>query len=204
MEKNKSYIIVGILALLVSVAAVSIAYAALNSTLEINGEATVLASSWKIKYANLAAAVVTGDAVEVTAPTINTNDTKVGDFSATLKSPGDSIKYTFDVVNDGTFDAEISSFTMPTPVCTGKSTDATKKAADETNVCNNIEYTLTYSDGTAVAVGDTLANKDAATGHTRGLILTLRLKDTMTAAELPSDDVEISNLTITTIYAQDN
>ena len=201
-KKNRSYIIVGILALLISVAAVSIAYAALNETLKINGDATVLASKWKIKYANLAAVVKTGFAEEVTAPTINTNDTKVGDYSVTLKSPGDQIKYTFDVVNEGTFDAEISSFTLPTPVCTGQATDPTAKAADETNVCNNLEYKLTYSDGTPVAVGDELANKNAATGHTKGLILTLTLKDTMTASELPTDDVAISNLEITTIYSQ--
>ena len=202
MEKNKSYIIVGILALLISIAAVSIAYAALNSTLEINGDAKVLASKWKIKYENLSAVSLTGDAVEVTAPTINTNDTKIGDYNVTLKAPGDKAVYTFDVVNEGTFDAKITSFTLPTPTCTGKATDATKKAADETNVCNNIEYTLTYDDGTAVAVGDELAKEESAPANKKSLILTLKLKDTMTADELPSDDVELSNLTITTIYSQ--
>ena len=203
MEGKKSYIIVGVLALLMSVAAISIAYAALSSTMTISGEATVIgAQKWKIKYANLATVVKTGYAEEVTAPTINTNDTKVGDYSVTLKAPGDSVKYTFDVVNEGTFDAKISSFTMPTPECTGAASDATKKAEDESKVCRNIEYTLTYDDGTAVAIGDELANKDATSGHTKHLILTLKLKETMTEADLPSDDVAISNLTISTIYSQ--
>ena len=203
MEGKKSYIIVGVLALLMSIAAISIAYAALSSTLTINGEATVIGGqSWKIKYSNLAAVVKTGDAEEVTAPTINTNDTKISDYSVKLTKPGDSVTYTFDVVNEGTFDAEISSFIMPTPTCTGKATDEAKKALDEQNVCNNLEYTLKYDNGDAVAVGDELANKDATTGHTKHLVLKLTLKDTMTDEQLPSDDVAIGNLTISTIYSQ--
>ena len=201
MEKKRSFYVLGVLALLVSVIAVSISYAALNTTLVINGTGKVLASSWKIKYANLKPVTLTGDAEEVTAPTINTDDTTVSEYSVTFTSPGDSIKYEFDVVNDGTFDAKVTSFAMPTPTCTGKATDPTAAATDAANVCKHLTYTLTYADGTAVALNDELPNKSMA-GNTKGLVLTLTYSSAVTADELPSDDVEISNLGITTIYSQ--
>ena len=192
MEKKRGFYVLGVLALLVSVIAVSVSYAALNTTLIINGTAKVAGSSWKIKYANLSAPTLTGKAEVVTAPTINTNDTTISTYDVKFTAPGDSVKYTFDVVNDGTFDAEVTSFVMPTPTCTGQGANATVDAA---NVCNNLVYTLTYSDGTAITVGDELKKKTDV-GNTKGLVLTLTYKDTVTAELLPVEDVTISGLTV--------
>lgn len=200
MERKRSYIIIWIIAFLVSIVAVSISYAALNTTLKIDGDAKALASNWKIKYANLSNVETTGKAEEITAPTINTNDTTVGDYSVTLTAPGDSITYKFDVVNEGTFDAEITSFTLPTPTCKGSGTNAD---IDADNVCKNLEYTLKYDNGTSVAQGDELKNKNDTSGaHTKHLVLKLTYKSEVSAEELPKEDVTINNLGITTIYSQ--
>lgn len=195
MKEKKTWVTMTVVIAVVAVVAfVSIAYAALSQQLDINGNATVTTSSWKIKFSNLGTIKKTGDAKEITAPTINTNDTKIGDYAVTLTTPGDSISYTFDVVNEGDIDAEISSITIPTPTCTGNGAQAT---IDASNVCDNITYTLKYTDGTAVQTGDTLDN-----GVTKSMILTLTYSSSVTPNMLPSNDVAISNLAIAIVYSQ--
>lgn len=193
MNNNTKYIKLGI-ALVAFLLCGTIAFASFTQQLDIQGKATVNKSSWSIKFANLQSVVKTGTATEVTAPTINTNDTKISEYDVTLTTPGDSVSYTFDVVNEGTFNAKISSITIPTPLCTGNGATAT---TDENNVCDNLTYTLTYANGTPVAVDDTLN-----AGETKSLKLTLTYSASVAAAALPKDDVSISNLAISIIYAQ--
>lgn len=183
-----------IIAIIAVVTFAGIAYAAFSQQLDINGSATVSATSWKIKFANLQPVSKTGSAKELTAPTINTNDTKIGDYSVTLTLPGDSVSYSFDVVNEGTLDAQISSLTIPTPTCTGSGDNST---ADATNVCDNISYTLKYSDGTAVQTSDALE-----AGKTKSMVLTLTYSSNVTADKLPKNDVAISNLSAAIVYSQ--
>lgn len=195
MQNDKNFSIIGgVVLVLAIVAVIGITYASLSQQLEINGEGTVKATTWEIKFANLGAATTVGTAVEVTAPTINTNDTKIGDYSVKLTKPGDEVSYTFDIVNNGEINAELSSYTLPTPTCTGNGDSA---ETDSANICKNLNYSLTYSDGTPVAQNDTLN-----AGETKNLKLTLGYKTTIANSELPLNDVVISNLGITMIYAQ--
>lgn len=194
MEKERTNKILAIVAICVAVAGLTVGFAAFSSTLTINGTGTVKASNWQVRFENLSAVTKTGTASEVTAPTINTNDTNIGDYDVTFTTPGDSISYTFDVANNGTFDAEVTTVTIPTPTCTGTGANA---ETDATNVCNNLTYTLTYADGTAINVADALTASQKKT-----LKLTLTYGTSITADKLPSDDVEISNLGITVLYSQ--
>ena len=194
-NRGKWTLYLGIFAVVVAVISIGFAYAAFSQTLLIDGEATVEKSKWQIKFDNLGSTpTLTGTAVEVTAPTINTGDTKISKFAAKFTTPGDSITYTFDVVNGGTFDAEISSLTIPIPLCTGTGANAT---TDASNVCKNLSYNLTYADDSAIAVGDAL---DA--GDTKSLKLTLNYSASTPSTELPEDDVTISNLETSIIYSQ--
>ena len=115
-----------------------------------------------------------------------------------LTTPGDSVTYKFEVVNDGTFDAKISSVTIPTPVCTGS---GESKVTDETNICSNLSYTLTYDDenNTPVLLNDTLN-----AGETKNMKLTLTYSADLASELLPKNDVDISNLSIAIIYSQSN
>lgn len=195
MEKDRRAKLIAVIALVIAVIGLSIGFAAYSTTLTIGGSATVKASSWKIMFENLSASVPTGTATEVTAPTINNNDTNIGDYSVSFTTPGDTISYTFDITNDGTFNAEISSLTIPTPTCTGTGDNA---EVDASNVCSNIEYTLKYTDsGLSLAEGDALnANNNI------NVTLTLTYKSTIAAENLPLKDVSISNLGISIIYSQ--
>ena len=84
--------------------------------------------------------------------------------------------------------------TKGTPTCTGS--DSTSN----TNVCNNLEYTLTYTaGGQAVAVNDTLKINE-----TKNMTLVLRYKSTIGQNELPTATVTVGNLGITIQYAQDS
>lgn len=192
--KNKDWKLAMIALLIVSSVAITIGYASFSQILTINGEATVEKSTWKIGFENLSSAILIGTAEEVTHPSISSGGTDIGSYNVNFTTPGDSVSYTFDVVNSGTFDAKLSSITIPVPVCTGSGDNA---AADAANVCNHLVYTLTYSDGTVINENDTL-NKQTS----RSLKLTLIYKDDITASELPNNDVSISNLSISMYYSQ--
>lgn len=193
-DSKTRYVTLGI-ALFAFLICGTIVFAGFTRQLDIQGKATVKASSWSIKFTNLQSVVKTGTATEVTAPTINNDDTTISEYDVTLTTPGDSVTYNFDVVNEGTFDAKISSITIPTPTCTGKGTNA---ETDKTNVCNKLTYTLTYADdGSEIAVDDTLNS-----GETKSLKLTLTYSADTTASQLPTDDVTVNNLAIAIVYSQ--
>ena len=193
MDKNRK-LVFGILALVTSLVVVSISYAAFTQNLNINGSANVQATSWSVHFANLTNAVTSGTAHEDVAPTIKASRTDIGDYEVSFYTPGDSITYKFDVVNDGDYDAKIAVVTKGTPSCSG--TDTTSN----TNVCNNLEYTLKYtSNNQDVAVNDTLRKNE-----TKNMTLVLRYKSTIGQNELPTAEVTVSNLGITLQYAQDS
>ena len=180
-----------ILALVLSVAGISIGFAAMSTELKIEGQAEVVPATWKIKFDNVSAATTTGGAIIVKAPTI-TGGTHLGNYDVKLTKPGDSVVYTFDVVNEGTIDAELTSYTFATPTITGTGTNAT---ADAELVQSNLVYTLTYSDGSAIGVNNTLN-----AGQTKTLKLTIAYAST--AEALPEAEVDITGMDVTFVYGQ--
>lgn len=145
MKRNPVMTILTI-ACIFSVIALSIAYAALRTSLTIEGTATV-DGKWQVQFENLSSPVIKG---------ITLADIKEASLSATifklrveLGKPLDSLSYTFDVVNTGNIDAEIKSITIPT---------------EETLNANDLNYSFTYLDTdssgkekeTAIKIGDTL------------------------------------------------
>ena len=82
-------------------------YAAFTQNLTINGTATGRSSSWKIYFSRLTGPTLNGTTKQITAPMIQNNATKIGDYEVTVTSPGDYIEYEFDVTNDGDYDATL-------------------------------------------------------------------------------------------------
>ena len=185
MYKRNRNMVFGVLALVVALAAVSFAYAGFTSALNINGGAAVKASKWDIHFENLSnPAILEGSARVITAPTIQ-GSTTIGTYSVQLLSPGDSVTYTFDVVNDGNFDATLTTLTKGTPSCTTGFN------------CSNLTYTLKYSDGTTVSQNDTLN-----VGETKHMVLTLKFNNSNNSGVLATKDSTISNLGVTLLYSQ--
>ena len=123
MNNKKKNILLGVL--VVGVVAMTVAFAALATNLRISGTANTAATSWNIHFANWAtdtASTVTygGNTHQNTAtyPAVNqlstsdnSNVTKVEGVNITLGQPGDYAKYNFEIVNDGSIEASLSSFT---------------------------------------------------------------------------------------------
>lgn len=199
-NNGKEMKILVVAALIISIVAIGIGFAAFSENLTINGSASVQTSTWKVKFSELGTATLTGTASEVTKPTLS--DTTIETYNATFKTPGDSVSYKIKVSNTGSYNAKITTATISVPSCTGKAGEATADA-DATKVCDKLTYTLVYdtddtqSAGQAVAVGDTLK-----AGETRPMVLTLKYAEFTDATLLPAADVSISNLGVTLVYSQ--
>ena len=118
--------------LFVVLASLGVGYAYIKSNLNINGTANVTAARWDVHFTNLN--VTTGSVTATTAASI-TDPTTVT-FAATLDEPNDFYEFTVDVTNQGTMDAMIDSFSISPTLTTAQE--------------KFLEYTVTYSDGTAL------------------------------------------------------
>ena len=149
MDNNKKKnILLG--ALIVGIISMTIAFAALTTRLSINGTASVAATSWNIHFFNWQkvdiATGTTGFTNTATSPEVNqlsmsdSNSyiTKVEGINVTLNQPGDTAKYTFEIVNDGTIAGKLNNFTK---------TDTTSNTlVDYVVNC----YTTSAREGTAI------------------------------------------------------
>ena len=198
MERSKNLRVFGFLALLVSLVAVSLTYAGFTQTLSIGGTATVLASKWDVHFNNLKQSA-SGTTVVNTPAQIKTGSTSIGDYAVTLYSPGDSLTYTFDVVNGGNYNAKLTGLTIGIPTCKVTVTGVTN--TNTVNVCNNISYELFD-----VSTGSKLTTPDngvlSANGGTRSLRLVLTYKATNNEDYIANADIDISGLDVTLIYSQ--
>ena len=107
MEKERRIKILSIIALIVAVLGLTVAFAALSETLTINGTASVEAASWDIHFENL-----TGPDLEGTGKVNDTailDGTTISNVNMSVTKPGDSVTYYFDIVNDGTIDAVLDT-----------------------------------------------------------------------------------------------
>ena len=102
-RSKKTIYIVLILFLLIGFC---IGYAALNTTLTINGTSTIEKNTWNVHFENLK--VKEGSIEAIVEPTLSSG-TIISNFQLSLNKPGDFYEFTIDVVNDGTLDAMISS-----------------------------------------------------------------------------------------------
>lgn len=193
MEKNKRIKIELTIITIIAVIVIGVAFAAYSAALNIEGAGTIKSANWEVRFENLSSATLTGSAIEKKRPTINANDTYISNYDVTFFSPGDSISYTFDVANNGTFDAEITTFQISTPTCAGNGANASVEAE---KVCSNLNYTLTYADGGAINMGDVLPSNSK-----KSMKLTLTY-GVIGDEIVPQRDVKISNLNVSIIYAQ--
>lgn len=200
-EKGMVCAIIALAILLIG--SIGVAVAAFSTDLYIRGTATLTSTVWDIHFENLQPVATNGEfAKEVTAPTIQTSVdgnpmASIKNYDVELKEPGDYIEYTFDIVNAGTMDAKIDALTINTGSALSCSSAAGQDAANK--VCENLNYTLTYSDGTPVAVGDTLTASQSRTAK-----LKLEFDPNTPSDALPSKDVAISGLAVIITYGQDN
>ena len=196
-NKSSKIITVSIISLAV-VSLIGLIYAAFTGQLFVNsGDVVSRTSSWDIHFENVSNLNPTGSAKVLNNhhPKVNENNpTEIDDYEASLTSPGDTISFTFDVVNGGNYNAKITSISVGSPKCdvNGDETDISA-----VNMCKNLTYSLTYSSGATVQTNDMLYAKDKLT-----LKVTLTFNDISDPNLLPKSDVSISDLGITINFEQ--
>ena len=210
MEKTRKIKIISLCALLVAVLGLTVAFASLSQTLTINGSAAVNAASWDIHFEK-----TSGKETEVkgaatfTEPTLS--GTKIENFSATLTKPGDSVTYYFDIVNNGTVDAVVSSYDFPLAIreCL-KNNNAYSYCmnfdSNDDGVVDGSDYAMyltMFTSGLRYADTDNgIGAKDVIkAGETKHMKLFFEYKDT--ATELPKNNLTLTSKNpITITYEQ--
>ncbi len=108
MEKERRIKALAIVVLVIAVIGLSVAFAALSQTLTINGSAYLNATKWGIKFENLSSPIKVGDATVTGEAKINESTyVEIANMNVNLKTPGDSVTYNVDLVNEGTINAKI-------------------------------------------------------------------------------------------------
>ena len=159
--------------------AISIGYAALSTTLTINGTANIASNSWLIYFTNVQ--VTSGSVTATTTPTTSGTSTTTLTWAVNLQTPGDYYEYNVDVKNDGTIDAMIGSLS---------------NTSLNTNQAKYLNYTVTYSDGATIEQYDKLDSNETVTLKVR-----VEYKTDLNPEDLPTENTPVT-LTYTSNYVQ--
>ena len=186
MEKGRKFKLVIILAIIVVVIGLSIAFAAMSGALNIKGTGKVDPANWDIHFVDLSNAQVMGNARIISEPTISNNGANISNLRVGLSLPGDEVIYTVDVENSGTVDSEIESLQLP------------EFTEEQSQIFEfKAEYTSEDENGNKeIKVGDRLSP-----GQKKNVTLTIRYKDIEDPDLLPQQQQEL-NITFKIIYTQ--
>ena len=146
MERKRGTMIAVVAGLIIAVVSLGVAFATFSQTLNINGTATVQATSWDVYFTDAATNGTkpssstsmpsntidpSGTVNNATASIVATTFT----WSANFKSPGDKVVYTIYVKNGGSYNAQVSNISTPAITCT----------SDTKSACTHLSYGL-YTD----------------------------------------------------------
>ena len=176
-EKNSYKLIVIIILLLFTL--INIGYANFSSTLKIFGSGGIGQIKWDIHFENIVEDVNNTEVIE--PATIQENTANI-EYNINLLAPGSYYKFYTDIKNDGTIDAKLA--TPPTLSGISAEQDA------------YINYMVTYADGTAIEVGDTLSASES-----KQILVTVELEKDLSVDQLPLEPQQLY-LTIDLNYVQ--
>lgn len=181
---------VTIITLGVLICALSVAYAIYGTDVKVDGTVSVKNASWDIHF----------EGAQQTANTTITDTARINPPSATETTSltfgvnlhvNEVYEFTTDVKNNGTFDAKIASVTF-----TGKKGSTDETVSDLAYANKYLTYTVTYADGSAIGVNDTLDH-----GQSKKIKVRVEYAQPADEKDLPSEDEEYTfNLNIN--YAQ--
>ena len=144
---------------------ISVGYAAITTTLQINGTSSIGKATWDVHFENVK--VTSGSVTATNAAAIDTNKTSIG-YAVILSLPGDFYEFTVDVKNGGTIPAKLSGV----PTLSGVSSQQDVY----------VNYTVKYSDGTAIG-----SNDELAAGATKTLKVRVEFDKNISDSQLPSE-----------------
>ncbi len=173
MEKQRREKALVVVVLLVVIAGLTVAFAALSTTLNINGTAYLDAAKWGIRFENLSSPTRVGKATTTgTAKIEETKAAEITDMNVSLMVPGDKIVYTVDLVNKGTINAKI---------------DNIEKTVLTSEQQRYLTFKVTDKDGYEIKQGDILEK-----GQTKKVTITIEFIKDLTKEDLPKQTSTIS------------
>jgi len=145
---------------------------------------------WNIYFANLKTSIVNGNVFIPEDPVLEATSIKA--YDVLVNKSGDYVTYTFDVINDGNVDATLESFIKTEPKCISLLLPANRQ--DEKKVCDNLIYSITYTDtNKKVLVSDVIKAKTKKN-------LTLKIEYINNIKEQLAGDVQITFYDMTFVY----
>ena len=170
LTKKETRVMVFLLLLLV----ITVGYALLSQTLDINGTTNIKKTTWSIIWDNVVVNEnsVKGDAVTTAASITNTEKTLV-EYSISLKEPGEFYEFTVDAKNEGTIDGMVNVVSNKIYQSNGTT---------ERELPEYLTYSVTYSDGKAIEPKHLLS-----AGSTEKYKVRVEFKD-VSADKLPSQN----------------
>ena len=173
MEKERRTKALAVVVLLIVVAGLTVAFAALSTTLNINGTAYLDAAKWGIKFKNLSNPTKIGSATTTgTAKIEEAKSASITGMNVGLSTPGDKVTYTVDLVNEGTINAKIDNI--------GKTVLTSEQQ-------RYLTFKVTDKDGREVSEGDILS-----AGETKKITITIEFINDLTKEDLPKQTSTIS------------
>lgn len=110
MERQRGTNILAIIALVVAVAGLTVAFAAMSQKLTISGTTTMDTATWDVHFEDLVIKEPEGAAKLLTEPTLGEKGTSFGNFEVVLTRPGDAVEFNFNVKNAGDIDAKFTDW----------------------------------------------------------------------------------------------
>ncbi len=229
MEKTRKVKIISLCALLVAVLGLTVAFAALSQTLTINGNATVDSATWSVRFLTSEE----GGVGSFKVPSIETNGdgtvdenvtitkTSITNVSLSVTKPNDMAMISDLFINEGTIDAKLVSYELPT-LCTTSSpvescdwdNDGMVSKSDVDKVNENI-YVVGFcqpiSGSSMYKVGDVIEKQSG--GRCSFGLMYAKIKNlegfmngdessVEESTELPSRSLKFSNLSFKVNFAQ--
>ena len=154
---------------LVLLLAIGIGYAYLTSNLSISGNTNVSTNTWNIHFENIQ--VKEGSVTATTSPTLSNNNTSIT-YTIDLNRPQEYYEFTVDVKNDGSLPGKVSISEL-----SGITTEAQAI----------IDYSVTYTNGNLVNIGDILN-----AGAKKSIKVRVFYKDEIDPADSPANDLKLT------------
>lgn len=195
-RRNYNMLFTLIAFLVISLVGLTIAFAAVSTTLTANtGTLTQSALTWDVGF-NTGTISGTAKGTGVICGSGTASKTTISGMSVTFHNVGDKCSYYMQVKNNGTVGAKITSITQKRPTGISCTTPSSS-----TMVCGNITYRLRYTSSTSSsqpAVGDTLSAKTGSSAITRTIYLTAEY----TGTSASTTDFTHSGFGFTITYGQ--
>ena len=173
-KRNKIYLY------LLVILGLTVGFALLSTTLNINGTAGIKKNTWDIHW-DEESIRVTENSVQAETPTVTDEGQKVS-YAVTLELPGDFYEFTIDAVNAGTVDGMVNIDGL-NPTIKNKTT------GEVTTLPSYIKYSVTYADGSPIEEFHKLAKRVDENTPTREKFK-IRIEYDSQSSELPDTDKE--------------